>query len=466
MDSSHTVLLVEDHETTRLTLAEIMAREGYKVKGAATASEAMKAMREEEFDLVVTDLKLPDGDGLSVLDECKRLSPYTPVVLVTGHGSEEVAVQAMKHGAQDYLPKPLDLNRLKAVMEAAFRVRALHLENLSLQQELSKRKAEADLIGNSPAIEKVRQIIRQVAPTNATVLLTGETGVGKEVAAGSIVAQSERSLKPFRKINIAAMPRELVEAELFGYERGAFTGAFKMKKGHFEMADGGTLFLDEIGEMPVEIQVKLLRVLQEQAFERVGGTQTIHTDVRLICSTNRDLEKACREGHFREDLYYRINVIHIHIPPLRERREDIPALAKHFLWQFRGLGGQAKELTPRAMEVLTAYDWPGNVRQLRNVIERACLLCPKPEIDVAFIDEKVVRVAGRAFAQGAAREGVAAGANIIPLGRTLEEVEKDYILATLRELGGNKTKAAKQLGIGLKTLYRKLEKYGELPGAG
>ena len=463
-----TVLLIEDHETTRVTLSGIIEQEGCKVTAVASAGAAREKVREEEFDLVITDLRLPDGDGMDLLTEVKRLSADSPVILITGHGSEETAVKAMKQGAFNYLAKPVDLHRLRAEIESAMRWRSAQIKNAELQQEvLTRRRGDSELIGVSGAIQRIKDKVKQIGPTNATILLTGESGVGKEVVAGALQAASDRAGKPFVKVNVAALPRDLLESELFGHERGAFTSAHRMRKGRFEIADGGTMFLDEIAECPPEVQVKLLRVLQEQEFERIGGSETIRTDVRLICATNRNLKTEMAEGRFREDLYFRINVIQINIPPVRDRKEDIDALVPHFLRQQAMAAAQSKPkiLPPEVMDILRRYDWPGNVRELKNAVEHGCLLSPADEIRADALPEDVLSRTGVAVGPPQASSGaVPTGQGLLfPLDLSMDEVEKRYILAIYQKAKGNKTQAAKMLGIGLKTLYRKLVKYGEMP---
>ncbi|MEI6232228.1 MAG: sigma-54 dependent transcriptional regulator [Planctomycetota bacterium] len=467
---TRTVLLVEDHETTRITLAGVIEREGSKVTAVASAGAAREKLREEEFDLVITDLRLPDGDGMELLEETKRLSGGSPVILITGHGSEETAVQAMKKGAFNYLSKPIDLNRLRAEMEGALRWRKAQLETAELQQELlTRRRGDSELIGVSPAIQRIRDKIKQIGPTNATVLLVGESGVGKEVVAGALQAASDRAVKPFVKVNVAALPKELLESELFGHERGAFTNAVRMRKGRFELADGGTLFLDEFAECPPETQVKLLRVLQEQEFERVGGSETIRVDVRLICATNRDLKAEMQAGRFRQDLYFRVNVIQIPVPPLRERREDVEALSQYFLNEFNMRNGKIKTMPPRVADLLKRYDWPGNVRELRNAIEHAHLLSIGSELEPEALPDDILQSAGLPLSTPITSHGVESvqsklpsgeDAITLPLSMKMDDVEQRFILAVYEKARGNKTQAAKLLGIGLKTLYRKLVKYG------
>jgi len=470
LPAKRAVLLVEDHETTRVTLAGVLENEGCKVTAVASAGAAREKVREEEFDLVITDLRLPDGDGMDLLSETKRLSGGTPVILITGHGSEETAVQAIKRGAFNYLPKPIDLHRLRADLESALRWRAAQLQAAELQQEvLIRRRGDSELVGISPAIQRIRDRIKQIAATHATILITGESGVGKEVVAGALQAASDRAGKPYVKVNVAALPRDLLESELFGHERGAFTTAVRMRKGRFELADGGTLFLDEIAECPAETQVKLLRVLQEQEFERVGGNETIRVDVRLICATNKDLKKELAERRFREDLYFRINVIQLNIPPLRDRMEDLEVLTPHFLKLFAEREGKLKRIGDGALEILRRYDWPGNVRELRNALEHACLLSSGDEIAPDALPEDVLERAGRSSGSAVhvasmPSSSLPAGESLsVPLTLSMDEVEKQYILAVYEKAKNNKTAAAKMLGIGLKTLYRKLAKYGVLP---
>jgi two-component system response regulator HydG len=456
-----TVLLVEDHETTRITLSGVIESEGCKVTAVASAGAAREKLREEEFDVVITDLRLPDGDGMDLLTEAKRLSAGTPVILITGHGSEELAVQAIKQGAFNYLAKPIDIHRLRADLEGALRWRAAQIQAAELQQEvLTRRRGDSELVGVSPAIQRIKERIRQIASTHATILVTGESGVGKEVVAGAIQAASDRAGKPYVKVNVAALPRDLLESELFGHERGAFTSAVRTRKGRFELADGGTLFLDEIAECPPETQVKLLRVLQEQEFERVGGSESIRVDVRLICATNKDLKKELAEKRFREDLYFRINVIQLNIPPLRERPEDLEALVPYFLKQLAQRDGKQKTIPPETLEVLRRYDWPGNVRELRNALEHACLLSAGEVLRPEALPEDVLSRTGLTRGASASTTVPAGEGLAVPLNLTMDEVEKRYILAVYEKARHNKTAAAKMLGIGLKTLYRKLIKYG------
>jgi DNA-binding NtrC family response regulator len=453
---AYTVLIADDHESTRETLAEVVKKAGHKPLAAKNGREALSLIEDREVDIVLTDLRMPDLDGLDLLDRVKRDFDGVPVVLITAHGSEDVAVSAIKRGAADYLPKPLDLNRLRAVLESAARTRRLNIENIGLHRELDSRSALAEIVGESAAIKAVKEQIRQVAPTNASVLIQGANGTGKELVANAICAASERAGKPFVKVAVAALPPTLLESELFGHEKGAFTGAHKQRKGRFELADGGTLFLDEIAAMPAETQIKLLRVLQEREFERVGGTETIRSDIRLISATNEDPDEAMREGRLRQDLFYRINVIHIDLPALKDRADDVPLLVDHFVKEFPARDGTVKEVAPEVMAALGRHDWPGNVRELRNLMERLCITASGARIELAQLPPAMrLPPTGAAADSDSRKEAMEALA-----GMTLADLERRAVEATMRAAGGNKTKAAKMLGVGLSTLYRKIERYG------
>jgi DNA-binding NtrC family response regulator len=393
-----------------------------------------------------------------------------PWILITGHGSEDIAANAIKQGAFNYLSKPVDLARLKATVESALRLSNANRENKALRRELGYDEALDRIVGVSSAVKQVKAVIRQVAGSDASVLVEGESGTGKELVADAIHALSQRSGRPYVKVNTAAIPRDLLESELFGHERGAFTGAVQQKKGKFEFADSGTLFLDEIGEMPLDSQVKLLRVLQDGSFTRVGGNVALQANVRLICATNRNLKTEVLNNRFRMDLYYRLNVVNIHVPPLRERREDIPLLAKTFVDRLNRRRNHNKELSEGLLQALRKQDWPGNVRELENTIEKLCVLSTERMIPAeAFVQEQGFS-AGAPAAMSAAsyasdhHASQAAAPSDDPIralvGLPVEEVERRLILATLAHAGGNKSKAARQLQIGLKTLYRKLEGYG------
>ncbi len=446
---SCSILLIDDHEATRETLEEVLTDAGHEVVVAENKVRACAHIEETVFDLVLTDYKLPDGTGLEILELSKKLYPEMPVVMITGHGSIENAIDATRLGAYEYVTKPIDLNKFRVIVK-----NALHL--VALERQIELKGDLVSIVGQSPAITQVKELIKQVAHTDVTVLIEGESGTGKELVANALQGLSSRSNDAFVKVNVAALSRELVESELFGHEKGSFSGALKTRKGRFEMADDGTLFLDEIGEMPLDMQVKLLRVLQERELERVGGNETLPVNIRLICATNKDLKKMVEDGEFREDLFYRINVVKIRIPPLRERREDIPFLAEHFLRKYSARYNTQKMFADSFVRGLTGYDWPGNIRELENAIEGAVVRTPSDVIEYSQLPEEIT---GKAPQEVVVTPEIKAGK--FDSGRSLEEVEKEYVLSELRRLGGNKTKAAKSLGIGLKTLYRKLEAYGE-----
>ena len=437
------ILLIDDHQATRETLAELLEDAGHAITLAENKTRAIEKINSKLFDLILTDLMLPDGTGMDILSAASEAAPSTPVVMITGHGSIETAVEATRLGAYEYLTKPVDLNKLRVIVK-----NALHLS--LLEKKVESSGALERLVGHSNAMEEVKELIKQIAQTDVTVLIEGESGTGKELVASAIQALSTRREKPFVKVNVAALSRDLVESELFGHERGAFSGAIRQRRGRFEMADSGTLFLDEIGEMPLDIQVKLLRVLQERELERVGGSDTLPVDIRLICATNRNLREQVESKEFREDLFFRVNVVRIKVPPLRERPEDIDFLAEHFLQKYSARYNIEKSFSPEFAEGLRGYDWPGNVRELENAIEGALV---RTVGEVIGVDQLPEEISGITPATPAASS--------LPAALSLEEVEKRYILSELGRLEGNKTKAAKSLHIGLKTLYRKLEAYGE-----
>ena len=443
MPGARDILLIDDHQATRETLAEVLEDAGHHVALAESRTRALEQLEGRAFDLVLSDLMLPDGSGMEVLERSKALYPATPVVMITGHGSIENAVEATRLGAYEYLTKPVDLNKLRVIVK-----NALHL--VELERRVEHSGALEAIVGHSAAAVQVKELIKQIARTDVTVLIEGESGTGKELVANAIQGLSLRSSGSFVRVNIAALSRELVESELFGHERGAFSGAIRQRKGRFELADGGTLFLDEIGEMPLEMQVKLLRILQERELERVGGTETLPVDIRLICATNRDLRAMVAAGQFREDLYYRINVVKIKVPPLRERGDDITFLAEHFLQKYGARYGIEKTFAPEFLKALRGYGWPGNIRELENVVEGALVRTPGREIGLEQLPEEISGMCGALGGAGGCEGG-------LPPGLTLEEVERRYILNELARCEGNKTQAAKSLGIGLKTLYRKLE---------
>jgi two-component system response regulator FlrC len=434
-----TILVVDDDPGFRRLLETILTREGYQVHTAASVTEALQAGQKRAFDLVLTDLKLPDGDGTAVLRWWKENAPETPVIMITAFGTVSSAVEAMKLGAADYISKPLSSpDELRILVRKTLDVRSLE-GRLELLREQEREFSCQSLIASDPAMAPVLQLIQRVAPTSATVLLIGESGVGKELIARCIHENSGRSRQVFVPVNCAALSPTLIESELFGHEKGAFTGAVDRHLGRFERAHGGTLFLDEIGELDANLQAKLLRVLQEKTFERVGGTRQITVDVRIIAATNRDLKRAVEEGKFREDLYYRISAFPIRIPPLRERPADILKLARFLLERSaRSLGKAPPQLSPGAEQALLAYGWPGNVRELQNAMERAAILC-----------DRTVEPSDLPFEAAEASRPV-----------TFKDIERKAIEDALRANGGNRTKAAAQLGISLRTLQYRLKEYG------
>jgi two-component system, NtrC family, response regulator AtoC len=449
-----TILIVED-EPKMLRLLDLnLAEEGYTIHGVSDAEAGLNLLRQEKIDLVLTDLKLPGMNGLEFLQAVKRTNASIPVVLITAYGTVETAVEAMKAGASDYVLKPFSLEEIKLILRKELDVRSLREENRSLREALGRRYEFRNIVARGAALQEVLARVEQVAPTNSTVLLGGESGVGKDLIARAIHQHSRRASGPFIKINCTAIPENLLESELFGYEKGAFTGATASKPGKFELADKGTIFLDEIGDVPGTIQVKLLRVLQEREFERLGGTKTLKVDVRVVAATNQDLRAALEQGTFREDLYYRLNVVPISIPPLREHKEDIPYLADFFLERFaRDSGKNLTGITPAAMKVLTDFHWPGNVRELENIIERAVVMAGGTKIDVGDIQLDV------APPKPAAASGGLAVA-FLPEGMVLEKYEDELIKEALRRSGGNKSQAARLLGLSRNALRYRLTKIG------
>ncbi|WP_230470251.1 sigma-54-dependent transcriptional regulator [Lujinxingia vulgaris] len=446
MDAHQARLLLVDDEVAHLkTLERLFLKEGYQVATATGGQQALDLLREQRFELVLTDLMMPDIDGMDLLKLVQALQPQAEVILMTAFGTVERAVQGMKEGAYDFVPKPIKrATILKAVRQALER-QALVEENRELKARLADLEEERSVVGQAALMREAVDRVRQVAPSDATVLITGESGTGKELFARMIGRLSQRADKPFVAINCAALPESILESELFGYEKGAFTGATQRKIGRFEAADGGTLFLDEIGELSPQVQVKLLRVLQEGAFERLGSNTPTRVDVRVVAATHKDLEAELREGTFREDLYYRLNVIDIKIPPLRHRIEDVPLLSEHFLRRYNEKNRrQIAGFTAEALQAMEAYHWPGNVRELENVVERAVVLDRDEKIDVDDLPTQLV-------------ERQAESRHItIPLGTSLEEIEKRVLHETLKMTQGDKKLAAKLLGIATRTIYRKL----------
>ena len=442
------ILVVDDEEKLRRVIELQLIAAGFEVDKAASAEEGLKLA--ERADLVLTDLKLPGMNGLELLGAIRRQNMHAPVIVMTAFGTIEVAVQAMKAGAVDFLLKPFSLDHLMAVVQKALEVRALRDENRKLREELGKRYEFDNIIGHSAAMQEIFATIERVAPSRATVLLAGESGVGKDLIARAIHFHSPRRDRPFVKINCTALPENLMESELFGYEKGAFTGANTTKPGKFEQADTGTVFLDEIGDVPASIQVKLLRILQEREFERLGSNKTRHIDVRVIAATNKELRAALEQGTFREDLYYRLNVVPMNIIPLRDRKQDIPYLAEHFLRKYAAeSGNRVQTITTAAMEKLMSYHWPGNVRELENIIERSVVMCTGESLDAADIK-----------LDNAPRPRSAGTELTLPPGMTLDQYEQELIREALKRAEGNKSQAARLLGLTRNALRYRLTQMG------
>lgn len=444
------VLIADDEKNMRWVLRQALEAEGYEVAEAADGKEALSAVGEQEPDIVVLDHKMPAPDGMEVLRRIRAKGHRFPVIMLTAHGNVQTAVEAMKAGANEYLTKPFDLDELKLAIEKALKMSELAAEVDRLREELEQDWDVEGIVAADPTMLGVLDTVKRVAPTGATVMIYGESGTGKELVARAVHRLSERAAKPFVSVSAGALPETLLESELFGYEKGAFTGAMTAKPGRFEMANGGTLFLDEIGDISPAVQVKLLRVLQERTFERLGGTRSIEVDVRVVAATNRDLQQLIADGTFREDLFYRLNVVPVTIPPLRKRPEDIPSLVAHFLTKF---GAQGRSISPEAMRALSEYQWPGNVRELENTIERVVILSHSDVIGIEDLPAEV-------------RAGVSvcdAGSRCFVLpesGLDLEETELDFIKQALERSGGSVPKAAKLLGLTTKTLEARMQKFG------
>lgn len=447
------ILVAEDKSAMQEMLSATLSAEGYDVDIAASGNDAISRAKNKRYDLVLTDLKLPGADGIKVLSEVKEIDPGTSVIVMTAYGTVETAVEAMKVGAFDFITKPFDTDRLSLLIKRALENRRLVAENSLLREELAQTYGLTEIIGRSQKIREATGLVQKVAPSDTTALLLGESGTGKELFARAIHYISPRKDGPFVAINCAAIPRELLENELFGSEKGAFTSSHARKMGKFEIAEGGTLFLDEIGDMDISLQAKLLRVLQEKKFERLGGTKTIDVNVRVIAASNMDLKEAIKKKTFREDLYYRLSVFPIQIPPLRERREDIPALAEHFINRFcKELKKKSMKLSKESLALMDKYHWPGNVRELENTIERAIILCEGKTITP---DQLAIRLPSSAeirLREGAGLKDVAAMAQA--------EAEKSLIKRVLTQTNGNKKKTAEILKIDYTTLFEKLKKYG------
>ncbi|MDR2768254.1 MAG: sigma-54 dependent transcriptional regulator [Treponema sp.] len=443
------LLIVDDEKNIREGLADALAQDGYTTVTAEDGTAGWKRFEKGDIDLVITDLRMGGMSGEEFQRKIAAEAPGIPVIILTGHGTVENAVAAMRNGAYDFLSKPVNLDHLSMLVKRALANRELALKNSSLEAELEKQKRLGTMIGSSAPMRKVYDTISRAAPSKASVLISGESGVGKELVADAIHELSPRRDKPLIKTHCAAIPDSLVESELFGHEKGAFTGAVGRRRGRFELANEGTLFLDEIGEIDQSIQIKLLRIIQERKFERVGGEETIEADVRIVAATNRDLKAEVEAGKFREDLYFRLNVVNIHVPPLRERKEDLPLLLSAFLKEFAGENKKHVEgFDEAARAVMYAYNWPGNVRELRNCVESAVVMCEGALITGADLPPTI-----KAQDDG---EGV-----VIPPGTTMEEAEKLIVRAAVNRCKGNKSRAADLLGMGRKTLYRRLVEWGE-----
>lgn len=452
--SQEKILIVDDEERMCRLLRRVLEKEGYLCHTAMSGVDALSRLERDDYDLIITDIQMPEMNGLELINEVRDYNPELPIVVITAYGTVESAVQALRAGAYDYITKPFENDDIRHAAARALERKRLLAENRYLHDELEARYNYSGIIGSSPLMRDVFEMASSVAGSNANVLITGESGTGKELVARSVHFNSPRHERPFIVLNCAALPENLLESELFGHEKGAFTGAITAKKGRFELADEGTLFIDEVGEMSLSAQVKLLRVIQEQEFERVGGARVISCNVRIVAATNKDLEAEVKAGKFREDLYYRLNVVNIHLPALRERREDVEPLAMYFLDKFnREMGKKIETISPKALSCLLAYEWPGNVRELQNALERAVVLAKGNIITPRDLPGGV-----QADSQ-ICLEVPDHGANLTDI---LEDLERQLIVQTLRREDGSQTRAADALGIKRTTLRYKMEKYGML----
>jgi two-component system response regulator HydG len=442
------ILVVDDEIGIRQSLKKILEKEGFDVVTASNGDEAFKLIRGSDIDLLISDIRMAGMDGLELLKVCKSISPYTEVIMITGYASVDTAVDSMKQGAYDYITKPFKKADILKAVQKAIEKQVLTMDNVKMKERIEAIESTPLIETASPKMKKLVEIVHQVAPSQATILIMGGSGTGKEVIADMIHKFSPRAERTMVKVNCAAIPETLIESELFGYEKGAFTGAAGRKEGRFEAADKSSIFLDEIGEVPPAVQVKLLRILQEETFERLGSNKTVKVDVRIIAATNKDLAAMVKQGHFREDLYWRLNVISLQLPSLKERREDIPNLVQHFINRFsRKNGKEMKGLESKAMEILLGYEWPGNVRELENVIERSVVL---DRDGIIGADDLPADIQSSSIP---AMESVT-----IPLGTPMEEVERILMEETLKRTKGDKGLASKLLGISTRTLYRKMDK--------
>ncbi|MBW2484168.1 MAG: sigma-54-dependent Fis family transcriptional regulator [Deltaproteobacteria bacterium] len=440
------ILLAEDDEIMRITIKDRLEKNKWHVDAVPNGTEAVELLRKGNYHLVISDIRIPGFDGWQLLKFIRQSSPYTDIIMMTAYGSVDDAIESLKKGAADYILKPFNTDDLIIRVSRILEMQTIKARCTSLEENC--REIHADLIGDSKEIARIHSLISQVAPTDSTVLILGESGTGKELVASSIHQQSKRANKPFVRLNCAAIPEGLMESELFGHEKGAFTGAHARKLGKFEMADGGTMLLDEIGELPMSLQAKLLRVLQESMYERVGGTGTISIDVRILCSTSKNLEQAVENGGFRQDLFYRLNVIPMRLPPLRERRDDIPVLTRHFLHEFSVKRGIAMEISQEAMQCLIDYSYPGNVRELKNIIERASVLAPEPVIKPTDLPADLLEANGRKVTEDS-----------FSLSDAVAKAEKQLLVKALSHTNGKRAEAAELLGISRKNLWEKMKQY-------
>ncbi|MCK9297127.1 MAG: sigma-54 dependent transcriptional regulator [Desulfobulbaceae bacterium] len=450
-DKAIRILVVDDEIINLQNIHHVLTKEGYHVETASCGKEAVEIITHNRFDLIITDLKMPDIDGVQVMNIAKEMQPEAEVIIITGYATVNSAVEAMAEGAFYYMAKPIKLNELRALVKKALEKTILKNEISRLKQHIMSKKGVTQFVGQNPAVLKLKDNIAQVAHLDCNVLIIGETGTGKELVARTIYELSPRANKRFLPINCGALTEELMLNELFGHEKDAFTGASKWRKGLLESADGGVVLLDEIGEMPLNMQVKLLRVLQEKKFIRVGGTKEIPVDVRILAATNRDLQEEVQRGRFRQDLYYRLNVVSLNIPPLRDRKDDIPLIVHHFLAKYPAPEGKIKSIEPKALDLLQDYEYPGNVRELENIIERTLALCGEPEIKAYHLPPEF-GIQQPHFTMAAKNEK--------PV-QTLENHERDYIMSVLKSVEGNKSQAAKIMNIDRVSLWRKLKKYEE-----
>jgi DNA-binding NtrC family response regulator len=442
------VLVIDDEKNIREGLRSALKLEGFDVIASEDGLDGLEKLKTLAPDAIILDLKMPKLGGMEFLKEAHGINNEAPIIILTGHGDVDDAVESMKRGAYDFLTKPVNIDKLSLILKRSLDEIELKNRQDQLEEMVDEKYHFKNVVGSSKAFQRILQVVKQVAPTDASILITGESGTGKEVIANSIHTNSSRSKGPFIKVHCAALPETLLESELFGHEKGAFTGAIARKRGRFELADGGTIFLDEIGDISPNVQVKLLRVLQEQEFDRVGGEETIKVNIRIITATNKDLKKMTEEGKFREDLFYRLNIVNIHVPALRDRKEDIPLFVDYFIKSFcKKHGRKVKEIQPKALKFMENYRWPGNVRELQNLIENLVVLNTEPLITEEMLPQYI-------------RGNITKGNIYLDVGTTMDEIEKKAIISTLDFTNWNKSRAAKILNIGRKTLLRKLEEYG------